>query len=230
MPQKAPECPICSVRIHSRISSPQIRCYKPLQLFKSYSVRAGLFPSPSSRRETNPENPPQPRYAKRHSSIFASESTGERVLFPSVGRRAIAQKRLIAGDVMDMKATVLEFVERINAHDVEGILDLMAEDYRFINSAGDTFRGKTFMRATWRAHFVQYPDFQIRAQRVLADDEAVGIFGWAQGTYTRDGQILEENHWEVPAAFLGIAQDGKMTHWQVFSDTTMVFDLIKANE
>jgi ketosteroid isomerase-like protein len=131
---------------------------------------------------------------------------------------------------MDMKATVLEFVERINAHDVEGILDLMAEDYRFINSAGDTFRGKTFMRATWRAHFVQYPDFQIRAQRVLADDEAVGIFGWAQGTYTRDGQILEENHWEVPAAFLGIAQNGKMTHWQVFSDTSMVFDLIKAND
>ena len=32
------------------------------------------------------------------------------------------------------------------------------------------------------------------------------------------------------AAFLGIAQDGKMTHWQVFSDTTMVFDLIKAND
>jgi uncharacterized protein (TIGR02246 family) len=131
---------------------------------------------------------------------------------------------------MAMKDIVLQFVERINSHDVEGILDLMADDYRFINSAGDTFRGKAFMRATWRAHFVQYPDFQIRADRVLADDEAVAIFGTAQGTYARDGQILEENHWEVPAAFLGIAKDGKMLHWQVFSDTTMIFDLIKANE
>ena len=129
-----------------------------------------------------------------------------------------------------MKETVLEFVERINAHDVDGILGLMSEDYRFINSAGDTFRGKAFMRATWRAHFVQYPDFQIRVDRVLADDEAVGLFGMAQGTLNSDGQILEENHWEVPAAFLGIARDGKMLHWQVFSDTTMIFDLIKANE
>jgi hypothetical protein len=65
----------------------------------------------------------------------------------------------------------------------------------------------------------------------LADADAIGIFGWAQGTYTpRDGQILDEYHWEVPAAFLGIAQDGKMLHWQVFSDTSMIFDLIKANE
>jgi limonene-1,2-epoxide hydrolase len=130
----------------------------------------------------------------------------------------------------DMKATVLEFVERINAHDVDGILELMSDDYRFINSAGDTFRGKAFMRATWRAHFVQYPDFQIRIDRVLADEEAVGLFGTAQGTLNADGQILEENHWEVPAAFLGIARDGRMLHWQVFSDTTMIFDLIKANE
>jgi limonene-1,2-epoxide hydrolase len=131
---------------------------------------------------------------------------------------------------MPMKETVLEFVKRINAHDVDGILDLMADDYRFINSAGDTFRGKNFMRATWRAHFVQYPDFNIRIDRVLADDAAVGLFGWAQGTLTHDGQILEENHWEVPAAFLGIAENGKMLHWQVFSDTAMIFDLIKANE
>ena len=131
---------------------------------------------------------------------------------------------------MGMKETVMEFVERINAHDVDGILGLMADDYRFINSAGDTFRGKAFMRATWRAHFAQYPDFQIRAERVLADDDAVAIFGWAQGTYSREGEILEENHWEVPAAFLGIARGGKMLHWQVFSDTSMIFDLMKANE
>jgi ketosteroid isomerase-like protein len=131
---------------------------------------------------------------------------------------------------MAMKETVLGFVERINAHDVDGILELMADDYRFINSAGDTFRGKAFMRATWRAHFVQYPDFQIRVDRVLSDDGAVAIFGWAQGTLSRQGEILEENHWEVPAAFLGIARGDRMVHWQVFSDTTMIFDLMKANE
>lgn len=129
-----------------------------------------------------------------------------------------------------MKESVLEFVERINAHDVDGILALMSEDYRFINSAGDTFRGKAFMRATWRAHFAQYPDFQIKVERVIADDDGVAVFGVAQGTLIRDGQIFDENHWEIPSAFLGVARDGKMTHWQVFSDASIVFDLMKANE
>lgn len=131
---------------------------------------------------------------------------------------------------MGMKDTVLEFVERINAHDVDGILDLMAEDYRFVNSAGDTFRGQAFMRATWRAHFVQYPDFKIRIDRVIADEEAVAVFGLAMGTLTRNGEMYDENHWEIPSAFLGVAKDGKMTHWQVFSDASIVYDLIKANE
>lgn len=130
---------------------------------------------------------------------------------------------------MSMKQTVLAFVDRINAHDVEGILDLMADDYVFINSAGDTFRGRPFMRATWRAHFEQYPDFRIRVDRALEDAGAVGLFGCAQGTLSHAGELWDENHWEVPAAFLGIANGDKMVHWQVFSDTSMVFDVIKAN-
>ena len=40
----------------------------------------------------------------------------------------------------------------------------------------------------------------------------------------------EENHWEVPAAFFGIARNGKITHWQVYSDTSWIFDILEANE
>ena len=129
-----------------------------------------------------------------------------------------------------MKETVLAFVDRINAHDVEGILGLMAEDYTFINSAGDRFHGKKFMRDTWRAQFDQHPDFHIEVERAIADEGAVAIFGKAVGTYSQHGEMYDENHWEIPSAFLGIARDGKMVHWQVFSDASIVFDLIKANE
>ena len=129
-----------------------------------------------------------------------------------------------------MKHTVLTFVDRINAHDVEGILGLMSEQYTFINSAGDRFHGTKFMRDTWAAQFEQHPDFRIEVERVIGDGDAVAIFGKAAGTYSQHGEMYDENHWEVPAAYLGIAQDGKMIHWQVFSDTSMVFDVIKANE
>lgn len=131
---------------------------------------------------------------------------------------------------MTMKETVLAFVDRINAHDVAGIIDLMADDYKFVNSAGDTFGGKDMMRATWTEHFHQYPDFKIRVQRVVADDEGVGVFGVSQGTYSPDGKFDEENHWEVPAAFLGVARNGKMIFWQTWSDSSWVFDIIEANQ
>ena len=131
---------------------------------------------------------------------------------------------------MSMKQTVLAFLERINAHDVDGIVALLADDYTFVNSSGDRFQGRQFMRDTWEAQFRQHPDFRIRVQRVIADEEGVGVFGWAEGTYSPKGEIDEENHWEVPSAFWGIAKGGKMTHWQVFSDASIVFDVMKTVE
>lgn len=125
-----------------------------------------------------------------------------------------------------MKSTVLAFIERINAHDVEGIVGMLDEDYRFIGSSGDAFRGIGFMRASWAAHFRQYPDFHIEVDRVLGDDGSVAVFGMMRGTLSRDGELWDENYWEVPAAFKGVAEDGKMVHWQVYSDTTMIFDVV----
>lgn len=129
---------------------------------------------------------------------------------------------------MDMKHTVLAFIDRINDHDVEGIVDLLDDDYHFVNSAGDKFAGHDFMRQTWQSQFNLHPDFRIRVQRIIADEDGVAVFGWSEGTYAPDGVMRDENRWEVPAAFLGIAHDGKMTHWEVYSDASIVFDLMKA--
>jgi ketosteroid isomerase-like protein len=128
------------------------------------------------------------------------------------------------------KETVLAFIDRINAHDVQGIIDLMADDYQFVSSSGDRFRDLEFMRQTWQAQFTDHPDFTIRVQRVIADTEGVAVFGWSEGTYSPDGTQREENHWEVPVAFLGLARDGKIVYWEVFSDTSIVFDIIKSRQ
>jgi ketosteroid isomerase-like protein len=127
-----------------------------------------------------------------------------------------------------MKDTILAFIDRINAHDVDGIIALMSEEYEFVNSSGDHFRDIQFMRDTWNAQFKNHPDFKIRVQRVISDGESVGVFGWSEGTYAPDGIISEENHWEVPAAFLGIAREGKVAYWETYSDASIVFDLIKS--
>ena len=39
-----------------------------------------------------------------------------------------------------MKETVLKFIDRINAHDVYGIMALVSDQYEYVNSSGEHFR------------------------------------------------------------------------------------------
>ena len=129
---------------------------------------------------------------------------------------------------MDMKQTILSFIDRINAHDVDGIMELVSPEYEFVNSSGDHFRDRQFIRDTWTAQFHNHPDYRIRVEHVISDAECVGVFGWAEGTYAPDGQMREEDHWEVPCAFLCMAKDGKVTYFESYSDASIVFDVMRS--
>src|SRR5881398_1879108 len=107
-----------------------------------------------------------------------------------------------------MRQTVMAFIDRINAHDVEGIMALMAPDYVFVDSAGDSFTGHDYMRKNWQTYFDYQREYRIDAQTVVAGSEGVGIFGFAEGIYCPDGVVRAENRWRVPAAFLLKAKGG----------------------
>ena len=127
-----------------------------------------------------------------------------------------------------MKDTILQFIDRINAHDVDGVMKLVSNDYEFVNSSGDHFRDRQFIRDTWAEQFKNHPDYKIRVQRVIADNEGVGVFGVSEGTYAPEGEPSEEDHWEVPCAFLCIAREGKVTYFECYSDASIVFDVMKS--
>jgi ketosteroid isomerase-like protein len=129
-----------------------------------------------------------------------------------------------------MRQTVQAYVQRINSHDVDGIIDLMADDFHYINSAGDTFRGRAFMRQEWLRYFKAYPDFQIHVETVISGAEGVAVFGSAEGTFDAEDEDPEENHWLVPAAYYGVTSGGKILHWQTYADSSIVFDIIKEHE
>lgn len=130
----------------------------------------------------------------------------------------------------DQRAVALAFVEQINAHAVDGIVGLLSDDYHFVNSSGDEFQGRQFMRETWADQFAKHPDFRIRVKTVIADANGVALFGFSEGTYAPDGELREENRWSVPAAFLLTARGGKVTYFESFSDASMVYDLMQARD
>ena len=55
--------------------------------------------------------------------------------------------------------TVLQFMDRINRRDVDALVELMTEDHVFIDSLGQSVRGREKMRAGWRGYYAFCPDY-----------------------------------------------------------------------
>ena len=124
-----------------------------------------------------------------------------------------------------MKETVLAFIDRINAHDIEGLAALMSDDHTFVDAHGNEVSGKEKMIAGWRGYFEWFPDYQIEITDVFEDGDRLALFGFAGGSY----QSKPTESWRLPAAWKAIVKDDHVTLWQVFADTKIPFEIIERN-
>jgi uncharacterized protein (TIGR02246 family) len=127
------------------------------------------------------------------------------------------------------KSTVdvaLAFVDRINRHDVAGLVALMTEDHRFVDGLGQEMRGREQMERGWRGYFAWFPDYSIKVNNALSDGNVVALFGTAQGTYSVDSKRLAENHWEIPAAWKAVIRNQRVAEWRVYADNEPVWKIM----
>jgi ketosteroid isomerase-like protein len=130
---------------------------------------------------------------------------------------------------MDAKTALdvaLAFVERINHHDVAGLVALMSEDHCFVDGLGQVVRGRERMEKGWLAYFGWFPDYSIKVDDTLSKGSVVGLFGSAQGTYSVNGKLLPENHWEIPAAWKAVVCGGRISEWRVYADNEPVWKIM----
>jgi ketosteroid isomerase-like protein len=113
---------------------------------------------------------------------------------------------------------VLQFIDRINAADVSGMCDLMAEDHVFIDGLGNRVVGREKLRAGWKGYFSLFPVYRISHEDVFEDHDVVAVFGSASATYAVDGKLPKENHWEIPAAWKAVVRNGLIAEWRVYCD------------
>jgi ketosteroid isomerase-like protein len=123
----------------------------------------------------------------------------------------------------------LDFVAKINAHDVDAIVALMSPDHVFIDGLGTSFRGAEQMRAGWKGYFAWFPDYAIEVTSQFSRGDSVALFGKARGTYAVNGKLARENFWEIPAAWRGVVKDGRVAEWQVYCDNEPVRKIMAAN-
>jgi uncharacterized protein (TIGR02246 family) len=129
---------------------------------------------------------------------------------------------------MTPRQVVQAFVDRINAHDVDGLAMLMTEDHCFIDSLGNKVKGREAMRAGWVGYFRMVPDYRLAAQEWLGDGLVVVMLGTAGGTYSPDGSLDPQRYWSIPAACRAVVRGDLVAEWQVFADNDPIRRLMAA--
>ena len=102
---------------------------------------------------------------------------------------------------MSALKTAFSFVEAINSANIEMLAGLMTEDHTFIDADGSENSGYQKMRDGWQEYFSMVPDFEIKINDHFERDNFIVLIGTAEGTFIENGEIKDENHWKVPAAW-----------------------------
>lgn len=132
---------------------------------------------------------------------------------------------------MEAKEVVLKFIREINAHNIDGLCALMSEDHRFIDALGSVVQGREQMRKGWIGYFGMVPDYRIICEEIIERGNSVAAFGTAGGTYSPDGVLMDENKWNVPAAWRARVVDGLVSEWRVYTDNEPIRQLMaKTNQ
>jgi len=127
---------------------------------------------------------------------------------------------------MNQVETVLDFMGRINERDADKLAEAMTEDHVFIDSLGQSVRGREQMRAAWRGYFGLCPDYRVAHAEILQAANMVAVFGTAGGTIAAAGALPAENQWRTPAAWLAIVENGLVKEWRVYADNKPVYDIL----
>lgn len=113
---------------------------------------------------------------------------------------------------------VREFMAAVNRRAPVDIGEFMSEDFAFVDPQGRTQTGREPVTAAWQAYFQMFPDYEIRAETIMADGEFVAVFGTASGTFRTAEGALPGNRIAMPAAWRARVRGNRVALWQVYAD------------
>jgi ketosteroid isomerase-like protein len=131
---------------------------------------------------------------------------------------------------MSVEAVVEKFVAAINQHDVNAIGQLMSEDCIYVDSDGTIYGDIEQMKQGWPGYYKMFPDYKIEIAETFVKGDTVALLGKASGTYTSDGTLKPENHWEIPAAWKAVVAGDKIKLWQWIADNSIVAEIMKKEQ
>ena len=118
------------------------------------------------------------------------------------------------------------FLRAINRHDLDALIALMSSGHCFTDGLGNRTIGLEKLRAAWGAYFRMVPDYSLAIDETLVSGPVVVLLGLAQGTYSPDGKLLDQNRWQTPVALRAFVEDGLVAEWRVYADNEPIRQVI----
>lgn len=114
--------------------------------------------------------------------------------------------------IIDPKNIALQFNECITNADLNGLLNLMTEDFVFIDTANIRIKGKdNNIAQAWKPFFNLYPGYRNIFENIIIRDSTVIM----QGYSICSDKILNN----VRAIWLVEIRNNKVSLWHIYSDT-----------
>jgi peptidase E len=121
---------------------------------------------------------------------------------------------------------VKQYIDFINTHNIEGLINLTDENALFTDSMGINTKGLNNMKKAWDILWSFFPDYHLNVKEIICKNGLVAVFGTASGTLAADGKLLPDYKFEIPASWTATVNNGKITKWNVYADNQPVRKLI----
>lgn len=109
------------------------------------------------------------------------------------------------------------FVDRVNAHDVAGVMALTTDDHVFVDATG-AVHPRAVLRQGWTQYFAAFPDYRVDIDEAIGDGPVVVLLGQASGTFAGDAHARGLRAFRIPAAFKATVRGDRLAEWRVYCD------------
>jgi predicted SnoaL-like aldol condensation-catalyzing enzyme len=109
----------------------------------------------------------------------------------------------------DPKLVALLYNEHINARNLAGVIALMAENHKFIDSK-NRVENKEQMKKSWEEFFTEYPDYRNIFHTVISRDNLVILLGHSE---------CSEPVLDGPAIWTAKIENDQVAEWRIYLDT-----------
>lgn len=114
------------------------------------------------------------------------------------------------------KLIAVSFVDAINAKDLNAMMHIMGEEHIFVDSLGNFFEGCSELKLAWRRMFRNFPNYQLRVERIIEDGDTIVLMGCSSGSARSTGDY----DWHVPTVWVATVDGYNVKEWRMYADNT----------